>query len=151
MTIFTLVASLFARYRMRLVTAIASRFISWRTAKGGFGERVLIVGAGEGGQVVNWLLRRGGLRQAFKVIGMVDDDPAKQGMRIDGCRVLGGTREISELVIKYDVGVVLFTITNLSDEDRSFLLKFCDLPNVRLIMVNDFLETFQNRLISKVN
>ncbi len=133
------------------MTAIASRFLSWRTAKGGFGERVLILGAGEGGQVVSWLLRRGTLRQAFKVIGMVDDDPSKQGMRIDGCRVLGGTREIPELVNKYDVGVVLFTITNLSGEDRNTLLKFCELPNVRLVMVNDVLQFFQNRLISKVN
>jgi lipopolysaccharide/colanic/teichoic acid biosynthesis glycosyltransferase len=151
MTIFTLVASLFARYRIRLVTAIASRFLSWRTAKGGFGERVLILGAGEGGQVVSWLLRRGTLRQVFKVVGMVDDDPAKQGMRIDGCRVIGGIREIPELVQKYDVGIVLFTITNLSSEDRNSLLKFCDIPNVRLVMVNDVLQTFQSRLISKVN
>jgi len=151
MTIFTLVASLFARYRMRLVNAIAGRFLSWRTAQGGFGERVLILGAGEGGQVVSWLLRRGALRRAFKVVGMVDDDPFKQGMRIDGCQVLGGTREIPELVHRYDVGVVLFTITNLSGEDRNALLKFCDLPNVRLVIVNDVLQTFQNRLISKVN
>ena len=146
MTIFTLVASLLARYRIRLLTAIASRFLSWRSAKGGFGERVLIVGAGEGGQVVNWLLRRGALRQAFKVIGMVDDDPAKQGMRIDGCRVLGGTREIPEIVSNTDVGVILFTITNLSNEARNTLLKFCDIPNVRLVMVNDVLRAFQNQL-----
>ncbi len=142
MTIFTLVASLLARYRIRLLTAIANRFLSWRSAKGGFGERVLIVGAGEGGQVVNWLLRRGTLRQAFKVIGMVDDDPAKQGMRIDGCRVLGGTREIPEIVNNTDVGVILFTITNLSNEARNTLLQFCDIPKVRLVMVNDVLQSF---------
>lgn len=150
MTIFTLAGTLFARYRFRLLSVFANHFILWRSEKGGFGERVLILGAGEGGQIANWLIRRGALRQAFKVVGMVDDDPNKQGMRIDGCRVLGGTREIPYLVHKHDVGVVLFTITNLSSDVRRSLLKLCDIPNVHLVMVNDILRLFQNRLIKKI-
>ena len=144
MFIFT--GSLLARYRMRLLTSIASRWLTWRKQRGGFGERVLILGAGEGGQIVNWLLHRGSLRQAFKVVGMVDDDPAKQGMRIDRCRVLGVSGDLSELVRKHDVGVILFTISNLPEDARRGLLKLCQIPGVRLVFMSDILGTIQTQL-----
>ena len=144
MFIFT--GSLLARYRMRLLTSIASRWLTWRKQRGGFGERVLILGAGEGGQIVNWLLHRGALRRAFKVVGMVDDDLTKQGMRIDGCRVLGRSGDLSELVRKHDVGVILFTISNLPEDVRRGLLKLCQIPGVRLVLMSDILGTIQTQL-----
>ena len=144
--VFTLVGCLFARYRMRLVTSFASRWLSWRKERSGFGERVLILGAGEGGQIVNWLLRRGALRRAFSVVGMVDDDPAKQGMRIDGCRVLGVTGDLSDLVRRHDVGVILFTISNLPEDVRRGLVKLCQIPGVRLVFLNDIMSAVLSKL-----
>lgn len=144
--VFTLTGSLFARYRMRLLTSFASRWLTWRKQRGGFGERVLILGAGEGGQIVNWLLQRGNFRQAFSVVGMVDDDPAKQGMKIDGCWVLGGGRELPDLVRKHDVGVILFAIADLPPETRQSLVRLCQMPNVRLVFLNDILGAFQSQL-----
>lgn len=144
---FILVGSLFVRYRFRLVTSVASRWLTWRKQRGGFGERVLILGAGEGGQIVNWLLRRGKLRQAFSIVGMVDDDPAKQGMKIDGCWVLGGGRDLPDLVRKHDVGVILFAIADLPPETRQSLVRLCQIPNVRLVFLNDILGMFQSQLI----
>jgi FlaA1/EpsC-like NDP-sugar epimerase len=117
--------------------------------RGGYGERALIVGAGEGGQIVNWLLKRGPLRQAFSVVGMVDDDPAKQGMCVDGCTVLGGGRDLPELAREHDVGVILFTIANISEAARMSLLQFCNLPGVRVVFLNDVLSAIQVRLSGK--
>jgi FlaA1/EpsC-like NDP-sugar epimerase len=77
---------------------------------------------------------------------MVDDDPAKQGMRIDGCLVLGNTSDLPTLVRKHDVGVILFAITNLSPEARQRALRLCDIPDVRLVFLNDILGTVQSRL-----
>ena len=52
------------------------------------GHEVLIVGAGEGGQLVAREMQRSReLRQT--PIGFVDDDPRKRGMRIHGLKVLG--------------------------------------------------------------
>jgi FlaA1/EpsC-like NDP-sugar epimerase len=51
---------------------------------------VLIVGAGDGGQLVlREILRNPGL--GLTPVGFVDDDPLKQGQRIDGVKVLGTT------------------------------------------------------------
>ena len=77
---------------------------------------------------------------------MVDDDPAKQGMRIDRCRVLGVSGDLSELVRKHDVGVILFTISNLPEDARRGLLKLCQIPGVRLVFMSDILGTIQTQL-----
>jgi hypothetical protein len=147
----TFMGLMIARYRSRLGSYIIEHLLSWRKVRGGFGERALIVGAGEGGQVVNWLLHRGALRYAFNVVGMVDDDPTKQGMRIDGCTVLGVSRDLPDLIHKYDVGAILFTISNISQEARAEILKFCAFPQVRLVLLDDVLDAFRQRFTRQAN
>ena len=142
----TMVGGLFSRYRLRLVVAFATRWLNWRGGHIVFGERVLILGAGEGGQIVNWLMRRPAIRTSFTVIGMVDDDPAKQGMRIDGCTVLGNTTDIPALVKKHDVGVILFAITNLLPDAQQRALRLCESTGARLVFLNDILGTVHGRL-----
>ena len=144
--VLTTFGGILARFRLRLITAFATRWLRLRVGRGGYGERVLILGAGEGGQIVNWLLRRESLRRSFSVVGMVDDDPAKHGMRIDGCPVLGNTSDLPALVAKHDIGVILFAITNLSPEAQARVLRLCNIPDVRVIFLNDILGTVQSRL-----
>lgn len=144
--VISLAFSLFMRYRLRLITSIASRWLNWRESRVGFGERVLILGAGEGGQIAHWLLNRGTLRQAFTVVGMVDDDPAKQGMRVGGSRVLGSIRDLPDLVRVHDVGVILFAISHLPPEAHYRFLQLCYNTGVRVVFMNDILGIVQNRL-----
>jgi FlaA1/EpsC-like NDP-sugar epimerase len=141
----TAIANLAARYRLRLVTSVATRWLLLRK-QSGFGERILILGAGEGGQIVHWLLRRGSLAQIFTVVGMVDDDPRKHGMRVDGCWVLGSTSDLPHLVQTHDIGLILFAITNLAPEARERVLKQCQTSGARIVYLNDILGTVQARL-----
>ncbi|RJP52188.1 MAG: hypothetical protein C4586_03330 [Anaerolineaceae bacterium] len=143
---FTLLGSLIFRYRQRLVTSVASRWLDWRGAKMAFGERVLILGAGEGGEIVHWLLRHGSFRQVFTVVGMVDDDPAKRGMRVNHCWVLGSSSELPDLIRKHDIGVVLFAIANISQATRNRMVKLCQQAGVRMINLSDILAAIQNQL-----
>ncbi|MDO8752334.1 MAG: sugar transferase, partial [Anaerolineales bacterium] len=144
--VFILMGSLSIRYRLRLVTSFASRWLNWRGEKTGFGERVLIVGAGEGGEIVHWLMRHGSFRQIFSVIGMVDDDPAKRGMRVNHSWVLGSSSELPHLIRKHDIGVVLFAITNISEEAHGRMVGLCQQSGVRLIYLNDLLGAIQTQL-----
>ena len=82
------------------------------------GERVLVIGAGECGLLACWLIQKSKLASAFSVAGMVDDDPHKEGMLIDGQRVFGLTRRIPELVEQLDIGLILFAIENIPAEDE---------------------------------
>lgn len=143
---FALVGSLAIRYRLRLITSLASRWLSWRGAKNKFGERVLILGAGMGGEIAQWLMQHTSDPELFSVVGMVDDDPAKRGMKIRKSRVLGSISEIPCLVKQHDIGVIVFAINNISGETRDRIVRICHLPNVRLIYLWDILSTVQNRL-----
>jgi FlaA1/EpsC-like NDP-sugar epimerase len=134
------------RYRERLLTGLASRWIARRGSEGRLGERVLIVGAGECALLANWLLRRSKLSTAFSVVGMVDDDPTKKGMTIDGQRVFGLTRRIPEIVKRHDVGLILFAIETIQPEEQARILNLCRQTPARVILIPDLLALFRERL-----
>ena len=125
---------------------MASRWLAYRGHGAGFGERVLIVGAGECGLLAAWLLRRSSMSPAFNVVGMIDDDPSKHGMMIDGHYVFGFSRRIPEIVAKHDVGVILFAIEKLNAADRDRLLDLCRATPARVVLIPDLLSMFRRRL-----
>jgi FlaA1/EpsC-like NDP-sugar epimerase len=134
------------RYRERLLTGLASRWLSRRGKRRGIGERVLIVGAGECAQLASWLFLRSRLSPAFSIVGMVDDDPAKTGMTVDGHHVFGLTRRIPEIVKQQDVGVILFAIETIQPEEEKRILRLCEQTPARLVQMPDLLAIFRERL-----
>lgn len=132
------------RYRNRLVTGLSLNWTSLRGDRiGALGERVLIVGAGAVAQFALWLLRNGDIAQSFTVVGMVDDNPRKNGMQIDGCYVIGETKDIPKLVDTLDIGLVIYAITNVQLEERERILSTCHSIPARLIMIPDILDTLR--------
>ena len=61
------------------------------------GKEVIVVGAGDAGQLVVREMQRSRLVNATP-IGFVDDDPRKRGTRILGVRVLGTTEELPRIL-----------------------------------------------------
>jgi hypothetical protein len=130
-----------ARYRLRLITGLASR---WVSARGyGVGERVLVVGAGAGGEIATWLLRRPDFQRLFNVVGYVDDAPSRQGMRYDGYPVIGTTADIPALVKKEDIGLVFYAIGKISIHDRQRILDKCHQSGARLVILSDILQSLE--------
>lgn len=71
------------------------------------GGRTLVVGAGQGGE----LLLRDLLRHPqYKPVALVDDNPGKQGRELHGVRVQGGLADIRHLVDALDVDLVVIAI-----------------------------------------
>lgn len=134
------------RYRMRIITGLSEHWITMRGGASAVGERVLIVGAGEVGNLASYLLRKAELGQAYAIIGMVDDAPRKQGSRISGIQVLGRTDEIPELVSLHDVGLIIYAIENIRRPQRERILNLCRATGVQTVVLPDVLETFRNQL-----
>ena len=132
------------RYRERLITGLASRWIHWRSQNSLMGERVLIIGAGDAGQLAIWLLEKSNLSPAFSVVGIVDDDYKKVGQRFNGYEVLGTTRDIPEIVVKKSIGLIMFAITRVNKKDKERILETCRDLNVRMIMVPDLLKVVRD-------
>jgi FlaA1/EpsC-like NDP-sugar epimerase len=128
-----------ARYRVRLIAGIASRWLAFRGGALAARERVLIMGGGDAGQFVSWMLHNGREGAAFHMVGFVDDDLYKQNTRIRGVQVLGRRAEIPQLVRQYDIGIIVFTIHNISTAERRQVLDICADTPARVVMVPDIL------------
>jgi lipopolysaccharide/colanic/teichoic acid biosynthesis glycosyltransferase len=125
------------RYRSRLVTGLATRWVIWRNAVPAAQERVLIIGGGETGRFAAWILNQGHYAGAFRVIGFVDDDLQKQGARIHGIQVVGQRAQIAELVARYDIGIIVFAIHNIPAGERRQLLDACSSTSARVVLFPD--------------
>jgi FlaA1/EpsC-like NDP-sugar epimerase len=94
------------------------------------GRRTLIVGAGAAG---NLLLRE--IRKhpdaAYNVIGFVDDDPEKRGLRLSGVQVLGGTSHLRGLVRKHAIEEVIFAIPSCNNELMRRVIANCERTKAR--------------------
>ena len=138
------------RYRERLITGFATHWLWRREQRDGMGERILIVGAGECGMLAAWLLHHSNLSSAFSIIGMVDDDPTKEGLTIDGHHVFGLTRRIPDLVEKKDIGVILFAIEKIHPDEQARILNLCRQTKARLVLIPNLLSMFREQLTQPV-
>ncbi|MCH2200900.1 MAG: hypothetical protein MK102_02940 [Fuerstiella sp.] len=77
-------------------------------------KRVLIYGAGDGGELLVRELRNN-LRWGCHPIGFVDDDRLKINKVIHGLRVLGGNDDLVEICERQNVDEVLVSSTHISD------------------------------------
>ena len=81
------------------------------------GKEVLVVGAGDAGQLLVREMQRNRLL-AFTPIGFVDDDPRKRDSRILGVRVLGTTDELGHLIRDHRPDEVLIAMPSAPGELR---------------------------------
>lgn len=93
------------------------------------GREVLVVGAGDGGQlVVRELLRNPELGNT--PIGFVDDDPRKRGMRLQGLRVLGNTGDLPRLLEDTEPDEVIIAIPSAPGTLRANVVTACRERNI---------------------
>jgi len=88
-------------------------------------ERVLIIGAGDAGEmVVRWLLMNPGI--GYRPIGFLDSNQYNSGRQIHGVPILGDLSQIVEIIENKDVdGIVVTQDPNLTGEALDRLVKTC--------------------------
>ena len=109
--------------RMVLVERLARRDV--RGAR-----RVLVVGAGSGGQMVAREMQLNP-NLAARASGFLDDDPRKRGMRLHGINVLGTTDEVGEILDEFHPDEVIIAIPSAPGVLRGRVVTACrerDLP-----------------------
>ncbi len=88
------------------------------------GKEVLIVGAGDAGQLLVRELQRN--RQLhYTPIGIVDDDPRKKNLRVHGVRVLGTTDDLPHVLRDNRPDEVLIAIPSASGDVRQKVVEAC--------------------------
>ena len=87
-------------------------------------DNVLLVGAG---QAAREILKEQQLsnKREFVVKTIVDDSPLKQGRYLEGHKVEGTRNDIPELVKKYDIDRIIFSIPTAKPKEKADILNIC--------------------------
>lgn len=115
------------------------------TSRNGGGKRVLIVGAGDSGQLVareflhnpHW---------GFRPVCFVDDDRKKVGVRIHGIPVAGDRYQIPDLVAKYRVDEAALAMPTISRKSFEEIMNLCRKANVSVNIVPSTVEILSGKV-----
>jgi lipopolysaccharide/colanic/teichoic acid biosynthesis glycosyltransferase len=135
------------RYRERLLFMLANRWMIFRGKAAKMGARVLIVGAGDSGQLTAWLLHKSIYSNWFSIVGFVDDDYQKLAYKKIGYPVLGNTNDITDVVEKKNIGLIFFSISKCPPVDRERILSLCRSTNARVAIIPDLNEVLERSLM----
>jgi len=134
--IFSIGAFAIVRYYRPLLDALLGR------VKGAIyspGRRVLIVGAGEAGQLLARQLLHPDRRRDYELMGFVDDDPRKQGFRLHGLAVLGTREDIPQLTRRLRVDLIIIAIHRISGPEFRKILSICQQTEAQIKVLPDVL------------
>jgi UDP-GlcNAc:undecaprenyl-phosphate/decaprenyl-phosphate GlcNAc-1-phosphate transferase len=128
--------AVFVIYSMLLLLAVTLSRASFRLVgeyiqrKRHAGRRVVIYGAGDGGNLVMRELQNG--EEVIRLLGFVDDDPRKVGIRVHGLPVLGDFEALSALVRQGGVDRIVVSDATLATERLQDLRALCSRHRVAL-------------------
>lgn len=142
--VFSLSGFLLARYQRRLIDGFKERLVRLRRTPMAAREKVLVVGAGEAGQLTLWLLQNSPIARAFHVVGVIDDDFEKLGTMVHRVPVMGMCERIPEIVEQGNIGTIIFAIHSIDPERRYQILKDCWKTNARTVVAPDILTFLLN-------
>jgi UDP-GlcNAc:undecaprenyl-phosphate GlcNAc-1-phosphate transferase len=136
--------TVFAIYGVLLLIAVTLSRASFRLV-GEFmqrqrraGQRVVIYGAGDGGGLaIREVVAQGG---DIRLVGFIDDDPRKAGIRVMGYPVLGGYSALTVLVNSSSVDTVVISARALPPERLNNLEVLCAQNRVKLARLRVGLE-----------
>lgn len=111
-------------YRVLLRLILTSNYPSDKDKSNTNKKNVLIIGAGEATRILIRTLNTA-MRDTYNIVGLIDDNINKINYAISGNKILGTRYDIPKICKKNDVELILFTISNISNEDRKNILHIC--------------------------
>lgn len=108
--------------------------------------RILIIGAGEGGQLLYQSFLGSQIVDNIEVVGFVDDDCNKWGTYLLGKKVLGNTREINQLIQTFRINMVTIAIPSLPKKKIQQLVQSIENKNIKVNMVPSFEEVATGKI-----
>jgi FlaA1/EpsC-like NDP-sugar epimerase len=91
-------------------------------------KKVILIGAGFAAQMLIREIQRAG--SGYEVLGCIDDDPTKKGIRIHGAPVLGRVGELPRLLSRYAADEVLIAVPSATGEQMQRFITVCQLAKI---------------------
>ncbi len=110
-------------------------------------KAVLIYGAGAAGVTLLREIRsNAGLH--YRVLGFVDDNPQKQGVVIQGVKVLGSGNSLATLVLTHKIEETLIALPSATGLEMTAVLKRCHQAGVRCRTIPALAEMIEGRALA---
>jgi FlaA1/EpsC-like NDP-sugar epimerase len=136
--VLSLVSFVTLRYRQRLLTSLMGRL--QRLVGSPDRQRILIIGAGEAGQALARQLTDSHYRHRYELVGFVDDNPQKLGLRVHGAPILGDCQAIPQVVAGRTVSLIVIAIHKIPGEALREILSLCLSTPARVKILPDFVD-----------
>jgi FlaA1/EpsC-like NDP-sugar epimerase len=101
-----------------------------RTVEIGRLKRFLIIGAGNAGEALLREIHRMSVVE-YEVVGLIDDDPAKQGTHIHGIPVLGTVEQLPEICKDRDIEEIAIAMPSASHKQLRRVIQVCEGTKIR--------------------
>jgi len=113
---FAMFGHIFIRFSYRLLRRLVNRSSTFSSHSGkanDYGERVMIIGAGDAGSILVKELKNSSRINQIPVC-LIDDNEAKIGRSLYGVPVVGGKKDIITKSAEYDIDTIIFAIPSAS-------------------------------------
>ncbi len=120
-----------------LEKVVLMQFLRHLRKRGSNYRSVLIIGTGKRAQNFIELLNRH-IEWGFKIIGLVDENEAKKGEKVSGCKVLGAFKDLPDIVHNNVVDEVLFVIPPSWLNKIEEIMHFCEAEGLRISVALDY-------------
>lgn len=128
---------LVARFSYRFILLELSRLRNFEKPK--TVHRVMIIGAGEAGQMLLRSILRDKAAQD-KVVCIIDDNPGKWNRYIDGIPIVGGKDDILYNVEKYKIDKIYIAIPSAPRENKIEIINICEETDCEIKNLPDFYQ-----------
>lgn len=106
-------------------------------------RRILLIGAGDCGNLIARELKQQSNLSPIKIVGFLDDDPAKQTMKIQGFPVLGTIENLRDIAQKISIDEVIVTMTRAPRTTMRTIVSLCEQTNIPSRIMPGYLELIQ--------
>ena len=125
------------------------RFVLYERGKrwpqGGPEGRIMLIGAGDAGQMILRDVNAKGA-QSNRVVCIIDDDPNKQGRFVEDVPVVGGREDILVNVDKYKVNKIYLAIPSATAEEKRDILSICNETDCELKQLPGMYQLVQGEI-----
>jgi FlaA1/EpsC-like NDP-sugar epimerase len=123
---------------------VLSRMLAEALRRNSASKRLLLVGAGHAAQMIIREIQEA--ETGYRVIGCVDDNPLKKGLRVLGVPVLGPVETVAQLVCKQRIDEILIAIPSATQEQMRRFVALCKETSVAFRTVPAMAELIAGRV-----
>jgi len=124
---------------------VLSRLLAETVRADSTSKRLLLVGAGHAAQMI--IRETQEMEAGYRVIGCVDDNPLKKGLRVLGLPVLGPVQSLTKVVSQQRIDEVLIAIPSATPIQMRRLVAICKKTSVSFRTVPSMTELIAGRVI----